>query len=119
MKLGSIILLVDDNISFRTPFKKLLEASSFTVFEAGDGEEALAVIKSTLPDLAIVDLDMPKMNGIELSKLMKKDYPIIPIIMVTAYAPFYKPADILASGIDAFLQKPLDFKTVLKTIEML
>jgi CheY-like chemotaxis protein len=119
MRLGGRILVIDDNAEARELLKDILTDRGYQILEAGDGEQALAVMSSAQVHMAIVDLDMPKMNGIEFSKRAKAARPDLPIIMVTAYSQFYVPADILASGIDAFLQKPLDLSRLLKAIEQL
>jgi|OpeIllAssembly_1097287.scaffolds.fasta_scaffold2322544_2 CheY-like chemotaxis protein len=119
MKIGGKILVIDDNAGARELLREILESKGFVIFEAGDGEEALQVMATTLVHLAIVDLDMPRMNGIDFSKAAKTQYPGIPIIMVTAYSQFYSPGEILASGVDAFLQKPIDLARLLKAIEQL
>ncbi len=119
MKQGTKILLIDDNEDFRSLLKDVLTAKGFFVFEAGDGKQALELMAKTAFNLAIVDLDMPRMNGIEFSKRAKAANPKFPIIMVTAYSQFYTPGEILASGVDAFLQKPLDLERLAKAIEIL
>jgi len=119
MKIGAKILVVDDEQDFREVLRAVLESKGYVVHEAYDGEHALVVMKKVFPDMAIVDLDMPKMNGIEFSKKVKVEQPEFPIMMVTAYAQFYSPAEILAAGADAFLQKPVDMDTLLKAVERL
>jgi CheY-like chemotaxis protein len=116
---GARILVIDDNAEARALLKDILEEKGFAIFEAVDGQEALEVLDRTLIHLAIVDLDMPRMNGLEFTHRSKEKYPKMPVIMVTAYSQFYSPADILASGVDAFLQKPLDLSRLLKAIEQL
>jgi CheY-like chemotaxis protein len=119
MRLGGRILVIDDNAEARELLKDILTDRGYQILEAADGEQALDVMTKSQVHMAIVDLDMPKMNGIEFSKRAKAARPDLPIIMVTAYSQFYVPADILASGIDAFLQKPLDLSRLLKAIEQL
>ncbi len=119
MRPAARILVIDDNADARELLKTILEEKGFTIVEAGNGEEALKVLESTLIHMAIVDLDMPRMNGIEFSKRAKAANPQFPIIMVTAFAQFYSPAEVLASGVDAFLQKPLDLNRLLKAIDQL
>ena len=113
------ILLIDDNEDFRVALKHLLSSSQFDIIEAGNGEHALERMATDLPDMAIVDLDMPKMNGIEYSRLAKKERPGFPIIMVTAYSQFYSSKEIIAAGIDAFLQKPIDGDKLIAVIRKL
>ncbi|MBI5470702.1 MAG: response regulator [Ignavibacteriae bacterium] len=113
------ILLIDDNEDFRLALKHLLVSSDFDVLEAGNGEQALEAMHRDLPDLAIVDLDMPKMNGIEFSRRVKKQWPLFPILMVTAYSQFYSSKEVIAAGIDAFLQKPIDGDKLMSIIAQL
>ena len=117
MKPGAKILVIDDNKEFRSILVDVLEGKGFQVFEAGDGEEALDVMRLTPVQMAIVDLDMPKMNGIEFSRRAKAANPKFPIIMVTAFAQFYSPAEVLSAGVDAFLRKPVDLDRLGKAID--
>ena len=119
MKPGARILVIDDNDDFRLLLKETLETQGFSVFEARDGEEALDLLRTTHVNLAIVDLDMPKVNGMEFSRRAKETHPHLPVILVTAYAHFYSPPEILASGADAFLHKPLDLERLFKAIDLL
>jgi CheY-like chemotaxis protein len=119
MKTGSMILVVDDDDAVRASLRLLLESRGYRVCEAPDGGEALIERRKNNPLLAIVDLDMPKMNGLEFTRRVKGEDPHLPIIMVTGYARFYSPDDILAAGVDAFLQKPIDIPRLLSIIEHL
>lgn len=119
MKSNGKILVIDDNEDTRLLLRESLEAKGYVVLEAGDGQEALEIMSKTALNLAIVDLDMPRMNGIEFSRKAKEENPDFPIIMLTAYSQFYTPTEILASGVDAFLQKPIDMTRLLLAIEHL
>jgi CheY-like chemotaxis protein len=119
MKAGAKILVIDDNMEMRELLKEYLQSKGYTVFDAGDGQEALDLMAKTVLNLAIVDLDMPRMNGLEFTKKAKAQNPGFPIIMVTAYSQFYSPGEIFASGVDAFLQKPIDLARLIKAIEQL
>jgi CheY-like chemotaxis protein len=119
MKPGSKILLVDDNAEFRSILRTILERKGFIVGEAADGETALERMTADPCAMAIVDLDMPRMNGLELTRRLKGQYPGVPVMMITAYAQFYSPGEILAAGVDAFLQKPVDFARLTQAIESL
>lgn len=118
MKKTIKLLLIDDNEDFRVALKHLL-TPNFEVIEAGNGEQALEKLTSELPDMAIVDLDMPKMNGIEFCRRAKRDRPGLPIIMVTAYSQFYSSKEVIAAGIDAFLQKPIEGERIMEVINQL
>jgi CheY-like chemotaxis protein len=119
MKAGGRILVVDDNDDFRTLLREVLVSKGYSILEAVDGQQAMEVMTQAEIHLGIVDLDMPRMNGIEFSKKIKAERPNFPIIMVTAYSQFYSAGDILGSGVDAFLQKPVDLERLLKAIEQL
>jgi two-component system, OmpR family, response regulator len=119
MKAGANILVIDDNTEMRELLKEYLETKGYTVFDAADGQEALDLMSKAVLHLAIVDLDMPRMNGLEFTKKAKEQNPHFPIIMVTAYSQFYSPGEIFASGVDAFLQKPIDLARLTKAIEQL
>jgi len=119
MKPGSHILVVDDNDSFRDLLREVLTEHGYRVSEAVDGADALEFLKKVTVDMAIVDLEMPRLNGLDLTRQIKKDQPRFPVVMVTAYASIYSPADILAAGVDAFLQKPVPTERLVKIIEHL
>ena len=119
MKTGSRILIVDDNDDFRTMLAAALRSNGYIISEAADGKEALAMLTTTDNDMAIVDLDMPKLNGLALSKKVKDAAPDFPIVMVTGYAQSYSAAEILSVGIDAFLQKPVPIEKLLEVIQQL
>jgi CheY-like chemotaxis protein len=119
MKHNLKILLIDDNEDFRVALRHLLMSNNFEIIEAGNGEQALETMAAQSPDMAIVDLDMPKMNGIEFSRRAKRADPGFPIIMVTAYSQFYSSKEIIAAGIDAFLQKPVDGDKLVAVIRQL
>jgi len=112
------VLLIDDNEDFRVALKHLL-TPNFEVIEAGNGELALEMLTTEFPDMAIVDLDMPKMNGIEFSRRAKRENPGMPIVMVTAYSQFYSSKEVIAAGIDAFLQKPIEGEKLMEVISQL
>ncbi len=71
MKPGAKILLVDDNADFRGILKTILEDKGFQVGEANDGQEAVERMARETFNMAIVDLDMPRMNGLELTRAVK------------------------------------------------
>lgn len=77
------ILVVDDDSHIRKLIRLYLENSHYNVLEAGDGEEALTILEKYSPDLAIVDVMMPKMDGYELTEDIRS-FLDIPILMVTA-----------------------------------
>lgn len=104
------ILIVDDNPQNLDIFQTRLAAQGYEILTASDGEEALAVAREKRPDLILLDIMMPKLNGIEVCRRLKGDssLPFMPIIMVTAKA---DPKDVVAgleAGADEYLAKPVD-----------
>lgn len=80
------ILIVDDLMTLRQPARMMLERAGYLVEEAVDGQEALHKIAQSRPDLVLLDLMMPTMNGVEVLKHMRADVTLsdIPVIVVTA-----------------------------------
>ena len=89
------LLIVEDSVSFRQLLKESL-LSRFPlmeVLEAGDGEEALKRVKPFSPDLAIVDIQLPGGNGLDLTKILKAEYPDLKVIVLTIHdTPEYREA---------------------------
>ncbi len=119
MKFGARILVIDDQKDFRELMREWVEARGFLFLDAKHGQDGLDLMQTTPVDLVIVDLDMPVLNGLDFTIESKKLYPHVPVIMVTAYSPFYSTDEILSTGIDAFLKKPIDLDTLMKTIQAL
>lgn len=109
-KTNSHILVVDDHESVLMLLKDCLEEENYAVETARDGEEALAKISKKAPDLVIVDMMMPKMNGYELSKALKsnRDTRLIPVIMLTGLYDFDAKIKAIDIGVDDFLGKPFN-----------
>jgi len=99
------ILIVDYQKNTRQGLKALLRFSPFIneIYEARDGECAIRVIKEVEPDLVILDVQMPVINGLWLAKWIHKHQPEIRVIMLTMY-PYYEEAA-LDAGVDRFLVK--------------
>ena len=104
------ILIVDDTPANVHILQARLGANGYDIVTATDGEEALAAVRETQPDLILLDVMMPKMDGFEVCRRLRADpsVPFIPIIMVTAKA---DPKDVIAgleAGGDEYLTKPVD-----------
>src|SRR5436305_70683 len=105
-----LILVVDDVPDNVDILQMRLEAQGYAVVTAGDGVEALDKIRELLPDLVLLDLMMPRLDGIETVKRLKADasLPFIPVILVTAKADARDVLEGLESGGDDYLTKPVD-----------
>jgi two-component system, OmpR family, response regulator len=101
------VLVVDDDPHIRKLIKLYLENSQFTVLEAEDGQKALNYVEHTKVDLMIVDVMMPRVNGIELTEDIR-GYLDIPILMVTAKGESIDKVKGFQAGTDDYLVKPFD-----------
>ena len=115
------ILLVDDEPNIVLLLETRLKANGFQVVSAADGLAALEAVKKEKPDLIILDLMLPKMDGYKVCGLLKKDtrFAKIPILIFTARA---QAEDIKLGqelGADAYIVKPFDPKTLLEKIQEL
>ena len=104
------ILIVDDNETNRDILQSRLEIHGYDLKHAADGEEALAAAKEYLPDLILLDVMMPKIDGIEVCRRLRADsaLPFMPIILVTAKADSKDVVTGLEAGADEYLTKPID-----------
>ncbi len=101
-------LVVDDSVSVRRATEAFVRDLGFDVEGAGDGLEALARMRRRVPELALVDLEMPRMNGVELVRAMRADAALraVPVIMITSRASEKHRLLALDAGVDVFLTKP-------------
>ena len=115
------ILVADDNETNRDILATRLEANGYEVLHAGDGEQALAVTREQRPDLILLDIMMPKLDGIEVCRRLKADatLPFTPIVLVTAKAESSDVVEGLDAGADEYLTKPIDQKALVARVKAL
>ncbi len=115
------ILVVDDEQDIRKVLAMRLKINGFTVIMAGDGQEGLEKARSENPDLILLDLMLPKINGYELCRLLKFDdrYKRIPIIILSALHEQLDRQKAAEHGADSFFLKPFDFDLLLFKIKSL
>jgi CheY-like chemotaxis protein len=113
-----IVLAVEDNPDNMLTVKAIL-AQDFTVIEATDGIKGIALAKKHLPNLILMDIALPGMDGIEAFKAIRNDPRLeyIPIIALTASAMVSDRETILGYGFDAYIAKPIDERIFFKTIK--
>ncbi len=104
------ILIVDDELDTLLPLKRALEMEDFNVIEAQDGIEALEKVRAEIPDLVLLDLMLPKLNGFEVCQQLKRDEATsaTPIIMLTAKGETSDKIEGIEIGADDYVTKPFD-----------
>ncbi|MCD7978935.1 MAG: response regulator transcription factor [Tannerellaceae bacterium] len=113
------ILVVEDEQRVAELLKRGLEECGYTVTLAFDGEMGSRLIRSTRFDLVISDVILPKLNGFELSKLIRQTYPDMPILMLTALGTTDDKLDGFDAGADDYMVKPFDFRELNARIRVL
>jgi len=113
------ILVVEDNQDNRELVVKVLKINGYKVIEAVDGEEALKKTKAENPDLILMDLFIPKIDGYEVTRRLKSDRDLkhIPVIALTAHAMKGDMEVALAAGCDGYMPKPIDVRKLPKQIK--
>lgn len=106
------ILVADDERNIRKNLAMVLEAAGYLVDEARDGEEALESCKQSHPDIAFVDLHMPKMAGLEVLDHIKVLSPKTAVVIITAYGTAANAVEAMKLGAVDFLEKPFDPKII-------
>lgn len=106
-------MIVEDHADIRMMMKILLETYGFEVVEASDGYEAVEKALEKTPDVILMDLAMPVLDGINSTRAMRQHEELadVPILAVTAYGDFYRERA-LEAGCTDVLQKPLDFESL-------
>lgn len=106
MKAKATVLIVDDEKVIREVLARSVTREGYTVDQATDGRDALDKMALSSFDIVITDIKMPVMDGMELLKKVKVQYPETSVIVITAYADALTPADALEAGADKFIFKP-------------
>ncbi len=111
------ILIVDDEKEFTTTLCQRLTLRKYEVTEAYSGTQGLNAIENFTPDIALLDLKMPDIDGLELLAIIREKLPQTKVIMLTGHGSGEAGEQALAMGASAYLMKPVDFKELLKTVE--
>ena len=111
------ILLVDDEENIHLLYREELEDAGYEVHSAMNGEEALKAHTDLRPDLVILDINMPGMNGIEVLRKLKEASPEMPVILSSAYQEFKQ--DLSSWASDDFIVKSADMRELLEAVERL
>ena len=113
---GTVILVAEDNDINRAVMEAMLAETSATVFFAENGLEAVEFVNKKCPDLVLMDIQMPVMDGVEACKKIKQCYPQLPVIAVTANAMAADTALYYEVGFDSYLPKPVEVEKLNNTL---
>ena len=104
------VLIVEDNPMNMRLIEMILKSDDYVLLKAIDGEEALAIAAIDRPDLVLMDIRLPKVNGLEVAKRLKKNSALshIPIIALTAHAMKGDEEKAIEAGCDSYVSKPID-----------
>lgn len=113
------ILLVDDELAMVESLQKLLEARDYRIVTAADGEEAVHKARHEKPDLVVLDINIPKLNGHEVCGFLRADEKLqhIPVVMITGQDHFENRQKSVDLGSVSYLNKPFKVETLLGVIE--
>jgi two-component system cell cycle response regulator DivK len=104
------VLIAEDNAVNRELLRELLESRGYSVSEACDGQEALDMVRQTQPDILLLDIGMPILDGFGVISKIREDPQLmaLPVLAITAYAMHGDQEKIMNSGFDGYLSKPVN-----------
>jgi len=113
------ILIADDNEMNRSLMFALLQRNGYEVLEAADGAQAVKFAKEHIPDLIIMDIQMPVLDGVTALRMLRADESTktMPVIAITSYAMKGDREKFLKAGFDSYISKPINTKEVISMIE--
>ena len=113
-----LILIVEDEPRNVTLLRDLLQVSGYKTIEATDGKQGVELAKARKPDLILMDIQMPEMDGLEATRILKADATTrnIPVLALTAYAMKGDEERILQAGCDGYITKPIDIQGLVKEV---
>lgn len=106
------ILVVDDEEDFRDIFSEIIKGLGYQAFTAKDGIAALKLLEKKEVDIAIIDFQMPVMNGMELLKAIKKNWPNIEVLFITGFGTVSSAVEAMKLGAYDYITKPLNLEEV-------
>ena len=110
------ILIADDDEASCQFFVEVLEREGYRVDQVQTGDEALARLRKTLHDLLLVDVRMPGMTGLEVTRAVRKEYPCLPILVMTAFGSMETAIDAIHEGAFDFISKPMNLEELKKIV---
>lgn len=113
------VLVVDDEETLRLTMKARLQSNGFEVSTASNGEEAIEVMKAHPFDIALLDVNMPQLNGLQVLEVIRERYPTTDVIMLTGFADFSTAIECLKMGAKDYLVKPIEPTELLTRLQAL
>lgn len=115
------VLIAEDNPINRELLRELLEVRGYAVTEACNGQEAVAMVEQGSPDIVLLDIGMPVLDGFGVVRKLRENprFTSLPVVAVTAYAMQGDREKIMDSGFDGYLSKPVDSKSLIQELERL
>ena len=117
--MAKTVLVVEDNELNMKLFHDLLEASGYNILQTRNGLEAIDIARAHRPDLILMDIQLPEVSGLEVTKWIKEDDDLraIPVIAVTAFAMKGDEERIRQGGCEAYISKPISVPRFIETIK--
>ena len=119
MARSSTVLVIEDNAQNLTLMRDLLQVQGYHVLEAEDGMQGWKLAQEHRPDLILMDIQLPDVSGLEVTKWLKNDETLrtIPVVAVTAFAMKGDEEKFLAEGCDGYISKPVSLSDFLQTLQ--
>ncbi len=116
---GKVVLVVEDNPLNMKLIRSLLQMGKYRVIEAGDAESGLASARQNQPDLILMDIQLPGMDGLAATRVLKQDLGLrqIPVLALTAHAMAGDEQKALEAGCNGYITKPINTRSFLKNLE--
>jgi two-component system cell cycle response regulator DivK len=117
------VLIAEDSSVIQNLTKKILQIQNYEIFSAKNGLEVLSMLENEYFDIILMDINMPKMDGMECAEKIRAlpdaEKSKIPIVAITGNARNYTMEEFKSAGINEYLQKPLNFDTLVETVKNL
>ena len=115
----SLVLIVEDNAKNMKLVRDILQAKGYGTMEAGTAEEGIKLALERVPDLVLMDIQLPGMNGMEALKALRANSATahIPVVAITASVMQQDRQQIMDTGFDGFFEKPIDLRAFLATVQ--